>query len=344
MAVATAESSAPRTARRLTLYPGWVVLGAAAVPFLLGAEVPLAYQYLPLVASVLLLGLPHGAVDHLLLPRARGEALSARWLAIVGLVYLVVGLAYLAVWFLAPALAFALFIVLTLAHWGQGDLYPLVALHGSTHLRTVTQRLLAATVRGSMPMLVPLVAFPAEYAFVAGTLVGLFDPAAAETLAPAFAPEARLVVGGVIALLVLSHLGLGYREGGGTHAWRVDAGETVGLLAFFSVVPPVLAVGLYFCVWHSLRHVTRVALLDPESKRSFSAGLTRPALSRFARDAAPLTALSLVLLLALATLVPTTPVGVPDLVALYLVFIATLTAPHVLLVSWLDREEGIWSG
>jgi beta-carotene 15,15'-dioxygenase len=343
VAVATAEGSAPPAARRLTLYPGWVVLAAVALPFALGAELPLIYQYLPLVASVLLLGLPHGAVDHLLLPRARGEALSARWLAIVGLVYLVVGLLYLVVWFLSPALAFALFILLTLVHWGQGDLYPLVALHETTHLRTTAGRVLAVAVRGSMPMLVSLVAFPDQYAFVAGTLVGLFDPAAVETLAPAFTPEARLVVTGILTILVCSHLGSGYRRAGGTRAWRVDAGETVGLLVFFSVVPPVLAVGLYFCVWHSLRHITRVALLDAESSRSLSAGLTRPALSRFARDAAPLTALSLVVLLALYALVPATPVTTPDLVALYLVFIAALTAPHVLFVTWLDREQGLWS-
>ncbi|WP_331234569.1 Brp/Blh family beta-carotene 15,15'-dioxygenase [Natronorarus salvus] len=344
MAVTSSSASALPTARRLTLYPGWAVLAVAAVPFVLGAELPLVYQYLPLVASVLLLGLLHGAVDHLLLPRVRGEALTVRWLAIVGLVYLLVGLAFLAVWFFAPALAFVLFVALALAHWGQGDVYPLVALYGTTHLRTTVQRVLAAAVRGSMPMLVPLVAFPDQYAFVAGTLIGLFDPAAAETLVPAFTPEGRLVVAGVLTLLALAHLGLGYRRAGGTRAWRVDAGDIVGLLAFFAVVPPVLAVGLYFCVWHSLRHVTRVALLDPESKRSFSAGLTLPALSRFARDAAPLTALSFVFLLGLAALVPATPVAVADLVALYLVFVATLTAPHVLLVSWLDREEGIWSG
>ena len=56
-------------------------------------------------------------------------------------------------------------------------------------------------------------------------------------------------------------------------------------MAFFAVVPPVLAVRLYVALWHAPRHIARLVLLDPA-----------PALSRFARDAAPLTGLALAVL------------------------------------------------
>jgi hypothetical protein len=42
--------------------------------------------------------------------------------------------------------------------------------------------------------------------------------------------------------------------------------------------------------------------------------------------------------------VPRAPTGTADLVGLYLVLIAVLTLPHVVIVTWLDREQGVWSG
>lgn len=341
MAVASAGTTARAAVDRLAFYPGWVVLALAALPFLAGVDLPLAYQYLPLIASVVLLGLPHGAVDHLVLPRARDEPLSARWLAAIGALYLAGGGAFLAVWFVAPAAAFAGFVLVTLVHWGQGDLYPLLDV-GADHLVTTSQRALAAAVRGAIPMAVPLVAFPEEYAFVAGTLVGLFDPDAAAALSFLFTPAARALVAGLLVTLVVAHVVVGYRRATDPGPWRIDAAETLGLAGFFSVVPPVLAIGLYFCFWHSLRHVVRVVLLDERSVRALSAGAVWPALARFARDAAPLTAAALVLFGGLYALVPATPAGLPDLVALYLVLIAALTVPHVVVVTLLDREQGIW--
>jgi hypothetical protein len=65
-------------------------------------------------------------------------------------------------------------------------------------------------------------------------------------------------------------------------------------------------------------------------------------LRRVALDAAPLTAVSLLLLTGLAVVVPRGAAGVADLVAVYLVLLAVLTAPHVVVVTLLDRRQGIW--
>jgi len=40
-------------------------------------------------------------------------------------------------------------------------------------------------------------------------------------------------------------------------------------------------------------------------------------------------------------LVPVTPAGVRDLAALYPVFIAVLTLPHILVVTWMDRVQSV---
>ncbi|WP_440769244.1 Brp/Blh family beta-carotene 15,15'-dioxygenase [Natronorubrum sp. DTA28] len=318
-----------------------ILVGLAIV--LIAESVPLSLQYLPLLVSVLVLGLPHGAVDHLVLPRAREEAVTRRSLVAIGVLYFAISTAYAVLWVLAPAAAFVLFILVTLFHWGQGDVYALVELTGVDYFEGAGSRVLTLFVRGGLPMLVPLVAFPEQYAFVAGTLVGLFDPAAAAALEPAFQPSVRLAVGIGFGVLVVATLGRGLVRSGPTGPWLIDAGETLGLVALFALVPPVLAIGLYFCFWHSLRHILRTMLVDDRAASALSRGALGEASRRFARDAAPLTGGAIVVLGGVALLVPRTPATVPDIVALYLVTIAILTLPHVVVVTALDREQGLWS-
>jgi len=163
----THTGAARETLRPLVFGPGWAALAVAVVSFVAGLQLPLALQYAPLVASALVLGLPHGAVDHLAVARTRGR--RPDWRAIAGVVALLVavGGACAVGWFLAPAAAFALFILVTWFHWGQGDLYALAALADADYLRTRAQRLAVVVVRGGLPMLVPLLAFPEWYRRVA---------------------------------------------------------------------------------------------------------------------------------------------------------------------------------
>ena len=321
-----------------------VSLGLALRGF--GGTISLAYQYVPLVVSAIVLGVPHGAVDHLVLPRARDVPVTRRSLAFVGGVYLLVGGSYAAIWVLAPAVAFVLFIVVTLLHWGQGDVYALVELTGASHLSTRWIRASTALVRGGLPMLVPLVAFPEQYRFVAATVIGSFDPGAVGALDTVFTPEVRLVVGLGFGLVIAATLGIGYRRAVRTNAvrpWLTDAGETLSLIAYFGLVPPILAIGLYFPLWHSLRHILRTMLLDDVAAAALSTRSTGTAFLRFTREAAPLTAVALVILGAVWVAVPETPTTVSDAAGVYLAFIAVLTLPHVVVVSLLDRELDLWS-
>ncbi len=336
----TATADARGSAARIASL-GAVVTLVVGLAVAVAGPLPLWVQVLPLAVSVLLLGLPHGAVDHLVLPRSRGEPVDRGALAFVAGLYAMVGGLYAVGWFLEPVAAFVFFILLTIAHWGQGDLYTLLAFADADYLESTFARVLATVVRGSLPMLVPLVAFPAEYAFVADTLVGLFDPTA-PALETLLTPTARLAVGVLVATLIAVHLARGVVLCDGGSAWHVDASETLGLAAYFALVPPIFAIGLYFCFWHSLRHVLRTMLIDDRARGALEAGRSAAAFGRFARDAAPLTAGALLVLAALALAVPTTPVNIADVLGLYLVGIAVLTLPHVVVVTLLDREQGLW--
>ena len=345
MAVSTRPAVRPvarETLVRVAFLPSWVVSALLALAVGAGLALPPTLQYVPLVVSVVLFGLPHGAVDHLAVARARGEAADLRAMGRVVALYAVLGGAYAALWFLAPAFSFALFVAITWFHWGQGDLYALVALAGADHLSTTAQRVATVAVRGGLPMLVPLVAFPEWYRAVALDLVGLFAPGAVSALAWAFRPDVRAALGLGYGLLVLATLVTGYGRATDRSAWALDAGETVGLVAYFALVPPVLAIGVYFCLWHSLRHVARLLLVDDDAAVALRDRDLAGALVRFARDAAPLTAVSLLLVGGLALAVPNPPATVPEWVGLYLVFIAVVTLPHVAVVTLMDRAEDVW--
>jgi Brp/Blh family beta-carotene 15,15'-monooxygenase len=347
LSIAPASVDVRRTLSTAVVRPSWAVLGLAVLVTPLLPLVPSWLSYLPFVVSALVFGLPHGAVDHLVPARTVG---TTRWRSVVVVValYVLVGGLYLAWWFLAPVSAAVFFILLTWFHWGQGDVYFLLSLVGVDHLPTRPERGLALVVRGGLPMVAPLAFHPVAYQRVAGTFVALFDgPVGA--LDPFFTLTARLVAGGGLFALTLVSTLVGawrVRAGAARRPWFVDVGELALLWLFFAAVPPVLAVGLYFTVWHALRHIARLLLVDPPATAALRVGNPSTALRRFSTDAAPLTVVSLVLFVGLALVVPAdlgSLVRAPDdLLALYLVGIAVLTLPHVVVVTWMDRVQGVW--
>jgi Brp/Blh family beta-carotene 15,15'-monooxygenase len=341
MGVATASTGARRDYDRLATVPAWAACTAAIVlsasALVVDVSLPQSVRYLPLLASVVLFGLPHGAIDVFVPARLGGRTLS-KSMALVGVAYLVLGGLYAALWVVAPAAAAAVFIAITWFHWGQGDLHTLLAFVGADHLRTRPLRAATLVVRGGLPMLVPLLWFPDRYRAVVDAWVGLFGGGLSAT--PLFAVETRLVAGAAFLALTVGTLAAGYRHAGANRGWRIDLGETALLWVLFSTVPPLVAIGVYFCGWHALRHVLRYTAIGGRTP-------TRRAFASFGREAAPLTAAALALLVGFAAVLPAVsalPSSPGEFVALYLVFIAVLTLPHVGIVTWMDRREGIWHG
>ncbi|MFB6123417.1 MAG: Brp/Blh family beta-carotene 15,15'-dioxygenase [Haloferacaceae archaeon] len=323
-------------------YPAWLTVAAVTVGALvvcaLGVTVPPWAGYLPLAASLVVFGLPHGAVDHLASARAADRPVTPAWLGGVGLLYLLLGGVYVACWVVAPVAAAVFFVALTWFHWGQGDLYALDVLGGG-YLRGGGVRAATLVVRGGLPMLVPLIRFPDQYRAVVGAWVALFGGAFDATWLAS--PRLRATVGVAFAGLTLGTLLWGRRRVDGTRAgraWRRDAAETCLLWAFFLLVPPLVAVGVYFCVWHSLRHVVRLVGVDDGARATLGRRGAVAALARTGREAVPLTALSLLSLLGFGAAVGVRT-GASELAALYLVFISVVTLPHVAVVTWMDRAE-----
>ncbi|WP_280536719.1 Brp/Blh family beta-carotene 15,15'-dioxygenase [Halopenitus sp. POP-27] len=361
----TATGEADRTLAAFALVPGWIAVGVLISIVAAGVSIPLRYRWVPLAVSVLVVGFPHGAVDHHLLARVRDDSTPRGALARVGATYAVLGGGYALAWFFLPRVAVTVFLLVTIVHWGTGELYPLIGIAGVDHLGSSTSRLATAAIRGVLPVLGPLVAFPDRFSSVVSLLVTPFLGTSPPWVAALGDPQVRAAIATSVAVAVIATLAFGavraravdavpphgtqptsrvdaiVRPRTAVGGWLLDACETVLLCAFFLVVPPVLAVGTYFCLWHSLRHVARLIAVDERSTADLADRRIGQPLWRFGRDALPLTAGGLLVVVGLFLAVPRSP-GTPiESIGVYLAAIAVLTLPHTVLVALADRDQGI---
>lgn len=329
--------------QRRLLIPVGVALALTTAVVALGVQISPWAQFVPFLASLLVLGLPHGALDHLV-PARISLTPVRRSVTGVSILYLVLGAVVLATWLVFPLAAFVIFIGITWYHWGQGDLHAVVAFHGATHLRSVLSRALTIVVRGGLPMLVPLLAFPEAYLNVVTTTAALFRD---QPPIPAGAVENARRLGVIVlptaAILLFSMTAVHRRRIRITRSWLTDLAEVLLLATFFAVVPPILAVGMYFCFWHALRHIVRLQLIDTAAATALRAGQVARSLRIFARDAVPTTAVAL-LVLVIATVITGVTGGhdASRLLGVYLVLLSALTLPHVVIVTYMDHRERLW--
>ncbi len=335
-----AELAVWRRARRQLFVPIDIALLILTVACAVGLRVPPSLQYVPFALGLVIFGLPHGALDHLVPARLAGRRATIRTIAPVVGLYLVLGAAVAGLWTLNPTLAFVFFIALTWFHWGQGDAFASARRTGERlgWPRSIGLPLL----RGALPMVVPLIAFPASYVIVLGSTTRAFG---GSTPAGALDPSIRIGLGvglATLAIVVTLLEAWGQRAvPGGRAAWLGDLAEVALLAFFFSTVPPVLAVGLYFALWHSLRHIVRLSLLDSALARPLAEGRWGVVLLRFTGQAAPVTGIALLILAGLfLVLAPRTGGNPMGLLGIYLVLISALTLPHAVIVAIMDRAQG----
>ncbi|MEM6337239.1 MAG: Brp/Blh family beta-carotene 15,15'-dioxygenase, partial [Bacteroidota bacterium] len=140
--VSPAPSVKPQVSRLQWLRVGLPYAGAAVAlmsgPFV--AAAPAWVEYTPLVLSLVLFGMPHGALDHMVPLWMDRRRPRVGWLLGFGLAYLAVSGLYLGLWLVVPVLSAGSFIALTLYHWGQGDLYTLLGAGWGHHLGSQPKR------------------------------------------------------------------------------------------------------------------------------------------------------------------------------------------------------------
>ncbi|ABG04984.1 hypothetical protein Rxyl_2039 [Rubrobacter xylanophilus DSM 9941] len=273
--------------------------------------------------SALLLGLPHGACDHLVMARLLGHGIKARYIMSFGSIYLGAAGTMFLVWLLAPTAALAAFLALTAWHWGSADAQLYKDRSGDFVLRS--------TSRGTLLVSSPITLYPEETMDAFSSLLEVTGSARyGASWTSQLAPHAFIASLLLCCLLVARDV----KRGRPRKAAR-EAIEDCIILALFLCSSPVAATGAYFLFWHSWRHVLRVDRFIC-GKRG---GLSRRLVSYHLR-ALPMTAVSLTGLALMALVL-----GGSDTEALlsaYLMLLSCLTLPHAALVLFWDAKNERW--
>ena len=302
---------ASRVASRTSLVAMVAVLSLGAVPGLLDTGVLWV-----VLAAGLLIGLPHGAVDHLVPEWLLGRRLPWPQAAAGLLAYVAVAAGFFGLLRVAPLPSAVVFLAVSAAHFGAGD----VEFHALRRGVTPQYRLLAIAAFGLPTVALPI-ALHAEQ--VQPVLAAL-----APQLATLVTPQVRIVLL-VATLLAVVVTGWRALNAGDVRAAR----DLVVLVVVFAVAPPLAAFAVYFGFWHAARHMGRLLSLDPRNASDLANDRLGRPLGRFARLAALPTAASLIVLAGLWWGAG----GAQGLVSAHLGLLAALTMPHVAVVSWLDR-------
>ena len=273
--------------------------------------VPAASLAVLLAASVVVVGLPHGGLDHL-----TGQSLFAprfgRWWPVPFLTgYLTVALLVLLGWWLAPVSTIVSFFVLSAAHFGDTESGPRWR----------------ATLFGGLPIWVPLLTQPSEVV----TLLTWVTPGGIDVGRYVESLRTALIVLGVVAVSawtigLISALQRDGRDG------LLDAVRLAATAAMLSLAPVLLGFAVCFCGWHSLRELGRLAVraepLDPV------AGFRRVALA-----AAPLSLIAAGLATAAAWYASNGREVTPVVVQAVFLGLSAVAVPHIVLHAVAD-----WAG
>ncbi len=272
----------------------------AAVAALLAATalLPQGWQWLAALAAIVLLGVPHGALDGEIARPLLRPRWGRTWLAVFAPPYLALAAAVLLGWRVAPLGTLAAFLAVSVLHFGLEDAGP---------------KPLEASLRGALPIAAPLLLHPAATARVFGmvALVPLASP-------PLWLMGPAWVWAAAGVLWVVGRL------------WRGEGralAEPLGLVALFALLPPLTGFAIYFVAIHAPRH-TRALVASARAPRVTSLAAAR-------HRAVPLTAVTLLIG---ACLWRWFPGPAPDrLLALTIQSLAALTLPHLLLEAWSSR-------
>jgi len=177
---------------------------------------------------ILLLGVPHGALDVMVARRLFGTLSLRLWM---GFLLAYVGLAALVVvaWFLAPTLFLGAFLLVSALHFG-GDMAM-----GASRLERVLY--------GGAVIVLPALQHEDQIQYLFGVVAG---PASAACIVPVlrlFATPWLLATAVACALAAKTS--------------SVAVLEWAALAAMVVVAPPLMAFTVYFCAMHSPRHILK---------------------------------------------------------------------------------------
>jgi Brp/Blh family beta-carotene 15,15'-monooxygenase len=204
---------------------------------------------------VVLIGLPHGAFDGAIanhLGAGRSFATTAKFIAS----YCAAAALVIAIWIMFPAVTLALFLIISMIHFGRGDAS---AKSGPVFM---TQVLL----HGGLPI------FGIIY-FQQSSVIPLFD--ALTNGASDLAILISKIMVPLLGLMAGLYGLMAFRDA----SLRARFTEFILLAVVIAILPPLVSFALYFCIIHTGRHMRRIwhvlaSTISPKGLYRQAAGFT----------------------------------------------------------------------
>jgi len=277
-------------------------------------ETSIHWQVVIAVAA-LALGIPHGALDHLVtLPKSK-PLVMALFIAVYVLVAIVAVVAILEF----NVVGFIFVLLMSATHFGIGDAAFINEMDRRGGRKKALPRTIYAVAAGATPVLIPLVNSASTDA------LAQVNPALIDWH-QGFDQEILYGVAGY-ALIAIVALYLLRR--------KRESLDIALLLALALIAPPLIAFAVYFGCWHAMRHTARLTLTLEPSQRAFADGDSRGAFTRAVIPGLP--ALAGTFLIAAVLAVVDNQFN-DDFFWMALVVVWALTVPHMAVTAKLDRS------
>ena len=262
----------------------------------------------------LAIGIPHGALDHLVtLPKAQPIKM-----AIFIAIYVAVAIIAVISILKFNVIGFILVLFMSAVHFGIGDAAFISEIDRRSNSTTKLNRWFYIPAAGFTPVFIPL--------------VNSASTRALESVNPALIDWHQgwdlEIINGVTAFttvsIVVMIIGKRFREG-------IDLAL---LLALALVAPPLIAFAIYFGCWHAMRHTARLTLSLPKSIAHLNQGLDRKAFMSAVIPGLP----ALVGTFVVAAVMALSGQDFSDeFFWMALVVVWALTVPHMVVTAKLDR-------
>jgi len=264
----------------------------------------------------LAVGIPHGALDHLVtLPRS-----SAKKMALFILIYVAVAALAVVALLTWNVAGFIFVVAMSAVHFGIGD----AAFISEIDRRSVEPKKFAkylyASAAGTLPVVIPLVNEKSTSALekVNPVLVNWHQ---------GFNYDLQLWVM-ILTAVALLRLVQKRRES--------DALDLMLLYLLAVTAPPLVAFAVYFGCWHAMRHTARLTLTLPSSQAAFAEGSARGAFIKAVLPGTP-ALIGTFVIAALIVLLRGDSLN-DQFLWVCLVVVWALTVPHMAVTAHLDRK------
>jgi len=263
-----------------------------------------------LLISVFIVGIPHGAIDHIIASELFRNSNGLKGHLIFYSSYLLVMAGLGLLWFISPPAGMIIFLLISVYHFGQADMEEFITDGNSTVSWNI--------VRGVFIIGLILLSDTGKTFPVIADATGISETVFQEI----FSYTSTIIVVLIISYLMAAIYSVYQNRVQNPFIFLTDA---LLLIALFLITGPFIGFAIYFAVWHSSGHIHEMIQFFKSRNKSFG-------LRDFILKSLPFTIISLLGLTGLYYIQELTDSG-QQFITLMFILISVLTLPHMVVVN-----------